>query len=128
MRGTFGNIRLANELAGGINGGVTRHMPDGEQMSIYEAAMRYQQEETPLIVIGGKEYGTGSSRDWAAKGTARWASRRSSLKALSVSTGPTSLAWVCRRCNSKKVSAVKALPDGTEQFDITASMAASLRG
>ena len=70
MRGTFGNIRLANELVSGVNGGVTRHMPDGEKMSIYEAAMRYQQDETPLIVIGGKEYGTGSSRDWAAKGTA----------------------------------------------------------
>lgn len=70
MRGTFGNIRLANELVSGINGGVTKHMPDGEKMSIYEASMRYQQEGTPLIVIGGKEYGTGSSRDWAAKGTA----------------------------------------------------------
>ncbi|HSM26710.1 MAG TPA: aconitate hydratase AcnA [Thioalkalivibrio sp.] len=69
MRGTFANVRLRNQLAPGTEGGVTLHLPDGEPMSIYDAAMRYQQEGTPLIVIGGKEYGTGSSRDWAAKGT-----------------------------------------------------------
>ncbi len=70
MRGTFANIRLRNEMAPGTEGGVTRHMPSGEQMSIYDAAMRYQQEAIPLVVIAGLEYGTGSSRDWAAKGTA----------------------------------------------------------
>jgi aconitate hydratase len=69
MRGTFANIRLKNELAPGTSGGVTRHMPDGEQMSIYDAAMKYKAEGVPLVVFGGKEYGTGSSRDWAAKGT-----------------------------------------------------------
>ena len=69
MRGTFANIRLKNHLAPGTEGGVTLHLPDGEQMSIYDAAMRYQAEGVPLIVIAGKEYGTGSSRDWAAKGT-----------------------------------------------------------
>jgi aconitate hydratase len=73
MRGTFANIRLRNQLAGGRGpipeGGVTRHLPDGEQMSIYDAAMRYAQEGVPLVVLGGKEYGSGSSRDWAAKGT-----------------------------------------------------------
>jgi aconitate hydratase len=69
MRGTFANIRLRNQLVAGIEGGVTRHFPDGEQMSIYDASMRYQQEGVPLLVIAGKEYGTGSSRDWAAKGT-----------------------------------------------------------
>ena len=69
MRGTFGNIRLANELVEGVNGGFTRHIPSGDKMSIFDAAMRYQEEGVPLIVIGGKEYGTGSSRDWAAKGT-----------------------------------------------------------
>lgn len=68
MRGTFANIRLQNEMTPGITGGVTRHMPDGEVLSIYEAAMRYKEEGTPLVVIAGKEYGTGSSRDWAAKG------------------------------------------------------------
>ncbi|PYG03975.1 aconitate hydratase [Thioalkalivibrio sp. ALE21] len=69
MRGTFANVRLRNLLAPGTQGGVTRHLPDGEQMSIYDASMRYQAEGTPLVVIAGKEYGTGSSRDWAAKGT-----------------------------------------------------------
>jgi len=68
MRGTFANIRLRNRLAPGIEGGITRHLPDGEQMSIYDAAMRYRDEGTPLMVIAGKEYGSGSSRDWAAKG------------------------------------------------------------
>ena len=69
MRGTFANIRLRNLLAPGTEGGWTRHIPSGEQMSIYDAAMRYKADDVPLIVIGGKEYGTGSSRDWAAKGT-----------------------------------------------------------
>jgi aconitate hydratase len=68
MRGTFANIRLRNEMVPGTSGGIARHMPDGEQMSIYDAAMRYQDEGVPTIVIAGKEYGTGSSRDWAAKG------------------------------------------------------------
>ena len=70
MRGTFANIRLRNQLrARGTEGGVTLHLPDGEEMSIYDAAMRYQEEGTPLVVLAGKEYGSGSSRDWAAKGT-----------------------------------------------------------
>ena len=68
MRGTFANIRLRNQLAPGTEGGITRHMPSGEQMSIFAAAMRYQEDDVPAIVIAGKEYGTGSSRDWAAKG------------------------------------------------------------
>ncbi|MCG6871139.1 MAG: aconitate hydratase AcnA [Gammaproteobacteria bacterium] len=69
MRGTFANIRLRNELAPGTEGGWTRFLPDGEVMSIYDAAMRYQAQGTPLVVVAGREYGTGSSRDWAAKGT-----------------------------------------------------------
>ena len=69
MRGTFANIRLRNQLAPGTEGGWTRHQPSSEQMSIYDASLKYQQEGTPLIVIAGSEYGTGSSRDWAAKGT-----------------------------------------------------------
>ncbi len=68
MRGTFANIRLRNLLAPGTEGGVTVHLPDGGQMSIFDAAMKYREEGTPLIVIAGKEYGSGSSRDWAAKG------------------------------------------------------------
>jgi len=68
MRGTFANIRLRNQLAPGTEGGVTRHLPSGEQLSIFDAAMRYKQENVPLVVLAGKEYGSGSSRDWAAKG------------------------------------------------------------
>ena len=68
MRGTFANIRLRNLLAPGTEGGVSVHLPDGEPMSIYDAAMRYKQDNVPLIVLAGKEYGSGSSRDWAAKG------------------------------------------------------------
>jgi len=68
MRGTFANVRLKNRLVPGVEGGWTVHMPDGEKMSIYDAAMKYQQEGVPLIVLAGKEYGSGSSRDWAAKG------------------------------------------------------------
>jgi aconitate hydratase len=69
MRGTFANIRLKNEVAPGTSGGMTRLMPEGETMSIYDAAMKYKARGTPLVIFGGKEYGTGSSRDWAAKGT-----------------------------------------------------------
>ncbi|MGC7838750.1 aconitate hydratase AcnA [Pseudomonas wayambapalatensis] len=69
MRGTFANIRIRNEMLGGEEGGNTLHVPSGEKLSIYDAAMRYQAEGTPLVVIAGQEYGTGSSRDWAAKGT-----------------------------------------------------------
>jgi aconitate hydratase len=69
IRGTFGNIRLRNQLAPGTEGGVTLKLPSGEQTSIYEASRAYIEEGTPLIVLGGKEYGSGSSRDWAAKGT-----------------------------------------------------------
>jgi aconitate hydratase len=68
-RGTFANIRIRNAAAPGTEGGVTRHFPSGEPMSIYDAAMRYQTEKVPLVVLAGAEYGTGSSRDWAAKGT-----------------------------------------------------------
>src|SRR5437016_5258075 len=69
MRGTFANIRLRNLLVPGVEGGVSVHLPDGEQASIYDVAMRYRKEGTPLVVLAGREYGTGSSRDWAAKGT-----------------------------------------------------------
>ncbi|NBC19505.1 MAG: aconitate hydratase AcnA [Alphaproteobacteria bacterium] len=69
MRGTFANIRIKNQMVPGVEGGVTLHQPDGEQMAIYDAAMKYAEEETPLVVMAGEQYGTGSSRDWAAKGT-----------------------------------------------------------
>ncbi len=69
MRGTFANIRIKNEMVPGIEGGITKHIPTGETMPIYDASMKYQKAGTPLVIIAGKEYGTGSSRDWAAKGT-----------------------------------------------------------
>jgi aconitate hydratase len=70
MRGTFANVRLRNLLAPGTEGGVTRHLPDGEETSIFDAAVRYAEEDIPLVILAGKEYGSGSSRDWAAKGPA----------------------------------------------------------
>lgn len=70
MRGTFANIRIRNRMVPGVEGGFTKYIPTGEVMSIYNAAMKYRETDTPLVVIAGKEYGTGSSRDWAAKGTA----------------------------------------------------------
>jgi aconitate hydratase len=69
MRGTFANIRIKNMMLPGVEGGYTKHIPSGEQMSIYDAAMKYKAAGTPLVVFAGREYGTGSSRDWAAKGT-----------------------------------------------------------
>ena len=69
MRGTFANIRIRNRMLAGVEGGMTRYAPTGEELAIYDAAMKYQADGTPLVVLAGKEYGTGSSRDWAAKGT-----------------------------------------------------------
>jgi aconitate hydratase len=69
MRGTFANTRIKNEMLSGVEGGFTKHIPSGEQMAIYDAAMKYKADKTPLVIFAGKEYGTGSSRDWAAKGT-----------------------------------------------------------
>jgi aconitate hydratase len=69
MRGTFANTRIKNAMVPGVEGGVTKHLPDGAQMPIYDAAMQYKKENLPLVILAGKEYGTGSSRDWAAKGT-----------------------------------------------------------
>jgi aconitate hydratase len=69
MRGTFANIRIKNQMVPGVEGGVTVHYPGGEQMPMYEAAMSYKEENVPLVIFAGREYGTGSSRDWAAKGT-----------------------------------------------------------
>jgi aconitate hydratase len=70
MRGTFANVRLRNRLVPEIEGGFTLHLPDGEPLSIFDAAMKYEAEKVPLVILAGTEYGTGSSRDWAAKGSA----------------------------------------------------------
>ena len=69
LRGTFANVRIKNLMVAPVEGGVTRHQPDGEQLPIYDAAMKYRDENVPLVIFAGQEYGTGSSRDWAAKGT-----------------------------------------------------------
>src|SRR6202012_5492399 len=69
MRGTFANTRIRNRMVPEIEGGFTLHLPDGEPLAIYDAAMRYQEEGVPTVIFAGKEYGTGSSRDWAAKGS-----------------------------------------------------------
>jgi aconitate hydratase len=120
MRGTFANIRLKNELAPGTEGGVTRFMPSGETMSIYAAAMAYALDNTPLLVFAGKEYGTGSSRDWAAKGT-----RLLGIRAV--------VAESFERIHRSNLVGMGVLPlqfhpgmdrkslalDGTETFDIT---------
>ncbi len=120
VRGTFANIRLRNELAPGTEGGVTRHMPDGKEMSIFEAAELYEKEGTPLIIVAGKEYGTGSSRDWAAKGPNLLGVRavvaelferihRSNLVGMGIL--PLVLPEGVTRADSLKL-------DGTETFDI----------
>ncbi|HMS43851.1 MAG TPA: hypothetical protein PKE69_26715, partial [Pyrinomonadaceae bacterium] len=69
LRGTFANVRIKNTMVAPVEGGFTKHQPDGEEMSIYDAAMKYKSANTPTVIFGGTEYGTGSSRDWAAKGT-----------------------------------------------------------
>ena len=121
MRGTFANIRLRNQLAPGTEGGVTRSMPDGEEMTIYDAAMKYAEEGTPLVVLAGKEYGSGSSRDWAAKGTnAARRARGDRASPSSASTAPTSSAWACCRCSSRTARTAESLGlTGEEEFSIT---------
>ncbi len=120
MRGTFANIRIKNEMAPGTEGGWTTHRPSGEIMSIYHAAMKYKEEDVPLVVFGGAEYGTGSSRDWAAKGT-----RLLGVKAVIVES--------FERIHRSNLVGMGVLPlqfkdgvtretlklDGTETFDLT---------
>ena len=120
MRGTFANIRIRNEMVPGVEGGVTKHIPSGEQLAIFDAAERYKSEGTPLVVVAGKEYGTGSSRDWAAKGTTLLGVRaviaesferihRSNLVGMGV------LPLQFAEGHDRKTAGL----DGTEVFDIT---------
>jgi aconitate hydratase len=120
MRGTLANIRIKNEVAPGTEGGVTRFMPSGDPMTMYDAAVKYQAEGTPLVIIGGKEYGSGSSRDWAAKGT-----RLLGVKAVIVES--------FERIHRSNLLGMGVLPlefkngegrkslklDGTETYDVT---------
>jgi aconitate hydratase len=120
MRGTFANIRIRNEMVPGVEGGVTKHIPSGEQLAIFDAAEKYRAEGTPLVVVAGKEYGTGSSRDWAAKGTTLLGVRaviaesferihRSNLVGMGV------LPLQFAEGHDRKTAGL----DGTETFDIT---------
>ena len=120
MRGTFANIRIRNQMVPGIEGGFSKHYPSGEESSVFETAMRYEEEGVPLVVVGGKEYGTGSSRDWAAKGT-----RLLGVKAVIVES--------FERIHRSNLVGMGVLPlqfkngagrnslgiDGSESFDIT---------
>ena len=119
MRGTFANIRIRNEMVPGVEGGVTTHQPSGEQMPVYDAAMKYAAEGVPLVIVGGKEYGTGSSRDWAAKGTTLLGAKavivesferihRSNLIGMGV------LPLQFTGCDTRETLGL----DGTETFDI----------
>ncbi|HWS70951.1 MAG TPA: aconitate hydratase, partial [Thermoanaerobaculia bacterium] len=119
-RGTFANVRIKNLMVPGVEGGVTAHQPDGSRMDIYDAAIRYQEEGTPLVILAGQEYGTGSSRDWAAKGTKLLGVRavvaqsferihRSNL----VGMGVLPLQF------EEGTNAISLGVDGTEEFDIT---------
>ena len=110
MRGTFGNIRLRNALTE-KEGPWTTHQPSGEELFIYDAAMRYAAEGVPLIVIAGQEYGSGSSRDWAAKGTRCSACAPCSPRATSASIAPTWWAWACCRSSSCPATAPEPGPD-----------------
>src|SRR5213078_4346075 len=110
VRGTFANVRIKNLMVPGVEGGVTLHQPSGERLSIYDAAMRYQAESVPLIVIAGQEYGTGSSRDWAAKGTSLLG-----VKAV--------VAQSYERIHRSNLCGMGVVPqtlklDGTESFDV----------
>ncbi len=115
VRGTFANIRLKNLMVPGVEGGVTIHVPSGERLDIYDAAMRYQAEGTPLVVIAGKEYGSGSSRDWAAKGPLLLGYGPRLPRAMSGSTGAIWWAWASCPSSSRRGRPPRAwaLPGGS---------------
>ncbi len=128
LRGTFANVRIKNQMVAPVEGGFTKHQPDGEEMSIFDAAMQYKEEKTPLVIFGGAEYGTGSSRDWAAKGTALMG-----VKAVVVTS--------FERIHRSNLVGMGVLPlqfrdgdtfatyslDGTETFDLVGLSGASVR-
>lgn len=118
-RGTFANVRIKNQMVPGVEGGVTRHQPSGEEMSIYDAAMRYQSEGTPLVVIAGQEYGTGSSRDWAAKGARLLGVRFAVAQSFERIHRSNLVGMGVLPCQFKEgISAETLKLDGTETFDL----------
>ncbi len=119
MRGTFANVRIKNLMVPGVEGGVTIHHPDGARMDIYDAAMRYQREGVPLIVVAGQEYGTGSSRDWAAKGTALLGVRAVLAQSFERIHRSNLVGMGVLPCQFKEGVSARTLGlDGTESFDI----------
>jgi aconitate hydratase len=119
MRGTFANVRIRNLMVPGVEGGVTVYQPDGEQMAIYNAAMRYKNHRVPLIVIAGQEYGTGSSRDWAAKGTALLGVRAVIAQSFERIHRSNLVGMGILPCQFKEgVSAQTLALDGTELYDL----------
>ncbi len=119
VRGTFANVRIKNLMVPGTEGGVTIHQPDGERMSIYDAAMKYQSENVPLVVIAGQEYGTGSSRDWAAKGTRLLGVRAVIAQSFERIHRSNLVQMGVLPCQFKDdVSAASLKLDGTETFDL----------
>ncbi|HEX6189446.1 MAG TPA: aconitate hydratase [Pyrinomonadaceae bacterium] len=120
MRGTFANVRIKNLMVPGTEGGVTIYQPDGERMSIYDAAMKYQSEGKPLIVFAGQEYGTGSSRDWAAKGTRLLGVKAVIAQSFERIHRSNLVGMGVLPCQFKEGDSAQTLNlDGTEKFDIT---------
>jgi aconitate hydratase len=118
-RGTFANVRIKNLLVPGVEGGVTVHQPDGQRMSIYDAAMKYQSEQVPLIVMAGQEYGTGSSRDWAAKGTRLLGVRAVIAQSFERIHRSNLVGMGVLPCQFKEGASAQTLKlDGTETFDL----------
>lgn len=119
MRGTFANVRIKNLMVPGTEGGVTVHQPDGEQMSIYDAAMRYQASKTPLVILAGQEYGTGSSRDWAAKGTKLLGVKAVIAESFERIHRSNLVGMGILPCQFKAGDSLRSLQiDGTETFDL----------
>src|SRR5207253_4579199 len=119
-RGTFANVRIKNLMVPGTEGGITKHQPDGERMSIYDAAMKYQSEATPLVVFAGQEYGTGSSRDWAAKGTRLLGVKAVVAQSFERIHRSNLVGMGVLPCQFKEGTNAASLNlDGTETFDIT---------
>jgi aconitate hydratase len=119
VRGTFANVRIKNLMVPGVEGGVTVHQPGGERMSIYDAAMKYQAEGVPLVVIAGQEYGTGSSRDWAAKGTRLLGVKAVIAQSFERIHRSNLVGMGVLPCQFKEDTNAKSLGlDGTETFDV----------
>ena len=119
VRGTFANVRIKNLMVAGVEGGVTAQQPSGDRMSIYDAAMKYQEEGVPLVVIAGQEYGTGSSRDWAAKGTRLLGVKAVIAQSFERIHRSNLVGMGVLPCQFKDETSAKSLAlDGTEQFDL----------